>query len=269
MLHTFHSACDLQDSALSSPLFHFHLSVHVKMSSKHGFLGSSPSSDGGGTANGTPETRLTPFSSVKSINDKTTFLFNPTASNAASIKATMSQHGTDPMDKDPFITTGIKTSGEQSVLSPTASAFQPFSVLISQAIDNTPVVVNSQSHAAALRAAKQSMLAPLAPSNTEPVSPMGSQSPALTQSGSFSTDLGSITRALKVSGIYHQAQAALIQAAVQVCHYFLSSQMHCPNPNIYLCVIQADLSHSFQCTEMYELDCVCTLPVAMFSSLQT
>jgi len=224
--HTFHSTCDLQDPAISPPLFHFHLSVHVKMSSKHGFLGSSPSSDGVGSANGTPETRLTPFSSVKSINDKTAFLFNPTASNASSIKATLSQHGIDPMDKDPFITTGVKTSCEQSVLSPTASAFQPFSVRISQAIDHTPVVVNSQGHTAALRAAKQSMLAPPAPSNIEPASPMGSQSPALAQSGSFSTDLGSITRALKVSGIYHPVQAALLQAGVQVCHYSLSSQVH-------------------------------------------
>jgi hypothetical protein len=188
------------------------------MSSKHAFLGSSPSSDGVGTANGTPETRLTPFSSVKSINDKTAFLFNLPASNAASIKATISQHGIDPMDKDPFITTGVKTSGEQSMLSPIASAFQPFSMRISQAIDNTPVVVNSQGHAAAIRAAKQSMLAPPAPSNTEPVSAMGSRSPTLTQSGSFSTDLGSITRALKVSGTYHPVQAALLQAAVQVCH---------------------------------------------------
>jgi hypothetical protein len=190
------------------------------MSSKHGFLGSSPSSDGVGSANGTPETRLTPFSSVKSINDKTAFLFNLTAPNAASIKADMPQHGIDPVDKDPFITTGSKTACEQSVLSPTASAFQPFSVRASQAIDHTPVVVNSQSHAAALRAAKQSMLALPAPSNIEPASPM-----ALTQSGSFSTDLGSITRALKVSGIYHPVQAALLQAGVQVCHYSLSSQV--------------------------------------------
>lgn len=194
------------------------------MSSIHGFLGSSPSSDGVGSANGTPETRLTPFSSVKSIDDKTAFLFNATAPNAASIKAAMPQHGTDPMDKDPFITTGIKTTCEQSVLSPTASAFQPFSVRVSQAIYHTPVVVNNQSHVAALHAAKQSVLALPAPSNIEPASPMGGQSPALTQSGSFSTDLGSITRALKVSGIYHSVQVALLQADVQVCHYsFISS----------------------------------------------
>jgi hypothetical protein len=221
--HAFHSTCDLQDSALSSPLSHFHLSDYAKMSSKHGFLGSSPSSDGAGSANGTPETRLTPFSSVKSISDKTAFLFNSAAANVAGIKATMSQHGIDPMDKDPFITTGVKISCEQSVLSPTASAFHPFSVRISQAIDHAPVVVNSQGHSAALRVAKQSMLAFSAPNNIEPASPIGSLSPALTQLGSFSTDLGSITRALKVSGIYHSVQVALLQAGVQVCHYSPSS----------------------------------------------
>jgi len=191
------------------------------MSSKHGFIGSSPSSDGVRSANGTPETRLTPFSSAKSINDKTAFLFNPTATNttdASSIKASMSQQRVSPMDKDPFITSAIKTSCEQSVLSPTASAFQPFSVQISQAIDHPPVLVNNKDQLAATHVVNRSMLALPALSNTEPASPTASHSPALTQSGSFSTDSGSISRALKVSGIYHPVQVALLQAGVQVCH---------------------------------------------------
>ncbi len=198
------------------------------MSSKHGFLGSSPSSDGVGSANGTPETRLTPFSSAKSINDKTAFIFNPAAvatASTASIQASMSQHGVNPMDKDPFITTGVKSPCKQSVLSPTASAFQPFSVRIYQAIDHTPVVVNSQGQPAALHVANQSMIAPPALSQIEPASPMNSYSPALTQSGSFSTDSGSITRALKVSGIYHRVEAAILQTSVEVCHSSPSFQI--------------------------------------------
>jgi hypothetical protein len=198
------------------------------MSSQRGFLGSSPSSDGAGSANGTPETRLTPFSTAKSINDKATFLFDPHSVNGAracSIECPMSQHGMNPMDKDPFITSGVKVSSEQSALSPTASAFQPFSVRISQAIEHTPVVVANQGHSAAVHVANQSVIALPAPSNIEPTSTPASHSPELTQSGSFSTDSGSITRLLKVSGIHHPVEAALLQADVQVCHQFPSCQI--------------------------------------------
>jgi hypothetical protein len=53
--------------------------------------------------------------------------------------------------------------------------------------------------------------------NVEPTSPLDSQSLSITQAGTFSTDLGSITRALEVSGIYHPVQVARLQATVQVC----------------------------------------------------
>jgi hypothetical protein len=223
------------------------------MSSKHGFLGSSPSSDGVGSAKGTPETRLTPFSSVKSVNDKVAFLFTSVAANPASIKVTMSQHGLDPMDKDPFVSADTKTPCEQSILSPTASAFQPFSLRISQGLTQTPVVVNSQGHSAALRAVKQSVQASVALSKVEPASPVDSQSPAVTQSGIFSTDLGSITRALEVSGTYHPVQVARLQATIQVCRILLNPKSVTYHSTWILCV-QANFSRKLQCTDMTVAD---------------
>lgn len=189
------------------------------MSSKHGFLGSSPSSDGVRSAKGTPETRLTPFSSVKSVNDKAAFIFSSNTVNPASMKVIIPQHGLGPMDKDPFVSTSSKPPCEQSVLSPTASAFQPFSLRISQGLAQTPLVVNSQGHSATLHATNQSVQASVTPSKGESASPADSHSSAVTQSGTFSTDLGSITRSLEVSGIYHPVQVTRLQATVQVCHY--------------------------------------------------
>jgi hypothetical protein len=175
------------------------------MSSKHAFHDSSPSSGGAESAAGSPETRLTPFSSVKSVHEKTGFLFHQLPSSPAGFQESSTKVGFETTDKDPFISTSIRTKYEQSLLSPTASTFQPFALRISQKLSHTPMLAKSPGPCATISINEHTA-----------ESPVDIQRSPVNQSGTFSTDLGVYTRALKVSGEHHPIQLSAVENCVQV-----------------------------------------------------
>jgi hypothetical protein len=194
------------------------------MSPKHGFPGSSPSSGGAESTRGTPETRITPFSSVKSINDKTDFLFNSSKSISTASILPVVQDESDSTDKDPFISTNLGIKAEPSVLSPTASTFQPFGLRI-QGINHPPMVVKSPGPPATSYLSQQPAGSSSRVNEAGLSSGVDSSNTTVSQSGTFSTDSNSITRALRVSGFNDSGQASSVQACVQVCIILLAA--HC------------------------------------------
>ncbi len=193
------------------------------MSSNQGFAGSSPSSGDADSIHGTPETRITPFSSAKAINEKTSFLLHPATGASASIKTSMTQHGKDTLDNDPFISSSIKAKCEQSLLSPTASTFQPSALRGSRGAYHSPLVVESPLPSDTIRVTKQPTGSLISAKHVDPVSEADSPISVVTQSGNFSTDIGTVSRALRVSGIYEPVvQLPKVQALVQVRFWFAS-----------------------------------------------
>jgi hypothetical protein len=175
-------------------------------SSKHQFQGSSPRSSAG-SATGTPETRITVFSPLSSGDQ----LGKPISENADSIispsAVTISAHEAnimDSLDKDPFISQG---KCEQK-LSPTASAFQPFALRISEGAGYSPIVVQSSGFA---NSPGQEL------ANIDAASLAGSRASSITQQGAFSTDTG-VTRALKVSDIRTAVQVDILNNLVLTHH---------------------------------------------------
>jgi hypothetical protein len=184
------------------------------MSAKHGLLGSSPSSGGAETAQGTPETRLTPFSSVKSIKPSVSLGSHGEGLRLSADHVSTHRLGFDSLDKDPFISNSSHMKGEQSILSPTASAFQPYALRISQEMSHASGIALSPTFSGELYPQQSRQHSSTSPSSISGVADIS------TQWCTFSTDSRSVSRALKISGIVETVQVEAVQACIQVNYRF-------------------------------------------------
>lgn len=181
---------------------------------KNACSGSSPrTSSGGGSTNGTPETRLTTFSPE---DHSSKFMAGRSVAGLSTIPGATNPGnlGKSSTDKDPFISGSGKFKGDQK-LSPMASSFQPFGLRTNNGGSvNAPVIVSSPG----TFGDGTSDVTPQ-PTCTKglssPVSSAGSQASNDTQMGTFSTDTN-VTRALKVYGIYGIVTVDQVEACIKV-----------------------------------------------------
>lgn len=187
---------------------------------QNNFEGSSPqSSFGGASANGTPDTGLTQYTptagSDKFIDDDASvgFILSPSGTAANGFHSAFSSiHQGQNIEKDPFISScgPFKT---QHQLSPTASTFQPFGIpLVSQRGVSQPMVAQGSGISVAKTVFRRTRDSGSPP---KPASPSGSHGSPEVQRGTFSTDT-SVTRTLKVFGIYEPVSLELLEDCLQV-----------------------------------------------------
>lgn len=144
----------------------------------------------GGSNTGTPDTLITSFSPETFAQraehlDTQMSLFKPKSTNFVAT-------GLTSMDRDPFVTTNFVKSEQK--LSPTASSFHPFEMKL-QGITAAPVRLDQKSENSSAKTEDSNISA--------------------TQLGTFSIDT-SVTRAIKITGIYGPISFAEVENCLRV-----------------------------------------------------